>query len=268
MADLLRKTFSLVEDLELKDLERTGQNFLIDEDVIEMEVSAAGLVTSDIVLDIGAGFGFVLDRIRVTCGVIAIEKDPVIYSYLLKRHGLDKNVGLINADALGMHFPAFTKTVSNPPYDIADRILKKLTGYDFARGVMVLPKTLSDSLLGSSGKPTKFATIMREFFKFERLMEVKKDAFYPAPRVTSAMLRFDKKPFGIVQAVLLKDKMTVKNAILRSAVELWASSKRDARKELSYLVEKLAWIAGKRVRSLSAAETIKLSDALNAHSRS
>ncbi len=260
MGELLNKTMLLINGFGLNDLDKSGQNFLIDENIIKKEVDSADLHPDDVVLDIGAGFGYVLGEVNGRCAAVGIEKDVKIFSYLLDKYELVKSIKLINGDALRIIFPAFNKVISNPPYTIVDRILNKLTKYSFASGVMILPKTVSDGLTGSSEykKPNKFLAIQKVFFSFEEIMEVPKEAFYPVPRVTSKMVGIKRKPYDLQQAVIKRDEMTVKNAILRAHQEIGDATKRESRDFLTGIgIEKLEF-KDKEVKSLTVDELDRL----------
>jgi 16S rRNA (adenine1518-N6/adenine1519-N6)-dimethyltransferase len=257
MGDLLDKTILLINDFKLNDLDAYGQNFLVDETIIKKEVASAELKKEDVVLDIGTGFGYLLEEIKKMCDVIGVEKDVKIFSYLLNKYELSKEVKLINGDVLKIVFPPFTKIVSNPPYTIVDRILNKLTRYVFDSGVMILPKTIADGLTGPS-KTNKFFITQKIFFDFKEVMEVPKEAFYPAPRVISKMIKFEKRPYDFIQGIMKRDEMTVKNAILRSHQELGDKTKRESKEFLAGLdMEKLKF-KDKEIKSLTTDELTTL----------
>jgi 16S rRNA (adenine1518-N6/adenine1519-N6)-dimethyltransferase len=234
MNDLLQKAMLLIDGFHLKELDTYGQNFLIDEGILDEEIRLAELKPDDIVLDIGAGLGYEVDKMRTTCKIVAIEKHFKLFSYLLDKYELDKNVRLINGDALDIIYPKFNKVVSNPPYNIADRILKKLIRYDFQSGVMILPKDLSDGL-GGNGKQNKLSMLISSFIEFKEIRDVPKEAFYPSPRVMSKMVKLKRKPYDFLQSVLKRDEMTVKNAVLRAYQEIAEKTKRQSREFLSKL---------------------------------
>ena len=253
MNDLLDKTSLLIKDFGLDRLNDSGQNFLVDEYIIKREVEAAELSKNDTVLDVGAGFGYELAEIIKTCSAIGVEKDVKIFSYLINKYELNPNVKLVNGDVLKLVLPKFTKLISNPPYNIIDNILNKLVHYDFISGVMILPNTISQSLLVETAT-NKFSLMQKIFFDFYEIMEVPKSSFYPVPRVTSRMLAIKKKPKDLLQSVMLKDEMTVKNAILRSHQDLANKTKRGSRDSFSKIAAAIVSFRDKEVKKLNFEE--------------
>ena len=73
-----------------------SQNFLIDEGAAEALVASANLTPQDVVLEIGAGTGFVTEKIAETgASVHAVELRPELCTYLLKKFENVKNVRLL-----------------------------------------------------------------------------------------------------------------------------------------------------------------------------
>lgn len=254
--NLLEKTQTLIHDYEFSPSEENGANFIVDENIIEKEIESANLGKDDIVLEIGPGFGYLTERIAQISKVIAVEKDVKLYSYLVNKFELNQNVTLINADFLTLVPPKFTKIISNPPYMIVDRILNKLIRYSFNLGVMILPNSLSDTLL-SDKDDTRFSFILKKFFRFEYLIDVPKECFFPQPRVKSQMLRLWKKERDIQNFVLSMEESLVKNAILAADQFLNGKTKRESRQRLADLLldnKDITAIQNKPIKTLNLEE--------------
>ncbi|MCL4376625.1 methyltransferase [Candidatus Parvarchaeota archaeon] len=253
MSQLKDTIIKLVNDYKIKSSNENGQNFLIDEEVLKEEIEKCELKPSDIVLDIGAGFGSIETLARKQCKVIAIEKEIKCYSYLIDKYEIDPNVQIINADALEIIYPKFNKIISNPPYNIADRIIDKLSFYDFEFGVMILPNTISKQLL-SKESITKFSAIQRIFFEFEEIHEVNKEAFYPIPRITSRMIKITKKQNDILQEIFRRREMLLKNAFINGKIALDYKTKRESRQAFQELPDNIKSIGSKQVNELTLKE--------------
>ncbi len=263
MNNILDLTLKLINDYKLDVNEDEGQNFIVDEEVIKKEIESAELKNEDVVLEIGAGFGTLTREIAKISKVIAVEKDFRLFSYLIDKFETDERIMLINDDFLDIIPPKFNKLVSNPPYNIIDRILYKLNKYDFELGVMIMPKTVSDKLI-SENIDSKFILIEKTFFSFQKIMDVKNDAFYPMPRVTSVMVKFYRNKPSLAQYVLLKDEMTTKNAIIRSLWDNFKKTKKESRADADNIIDKYnIKFEDKAVGNLNLNEMKILINALN-----
>ena len=253
MSQLTDTIIKLVDDYKIKSSNENGQNFLIDEEVLKEEIKQAELKPSDVVLDIGAGFGSIETLASKQCKVIAIEKEIKCYSYLIDKYEIDPNVQIINADALEIIYPKFNKIISNPPYNISDRIIDKLSFYDFEFGVMILPNTIAKQLL-SKENITKFSTTQNIFFEFDEIKEVKKEAFYPVPRITSRMIKITKKRNDILQEIFRRKEMLLKNAFMNGRIALDYKTKRESKQEFQELPDKIKSLGNKQVKELTLNE--------------
>ncbi len=253
MGQLKDLTVKLVQDDRIKSDNENGQNFLVDEEILSKEIENAELKPSDIVLDIGAGFGSIESIVSKKCHIVAVEKEIKCYSYLIDKYEIDPNVQIINADALEIIYPKFNKIISNPPYNITDRIIDKLSFYDFDYGVMIIPNTISKQLLFNENE-TRFSFIEKIFFQFEEITEVKKESFYPMPRVTSKMVKITKKPNDIFQEIFRRREMLLKNAFMNAMISLNSKTKRESKKVFEDLPEKIRLIGNKQVKELNLSE--------------
>ncbi|CAG0974065.1 partial cobalt-precorrin-6B (C15)-methyltransferase, partial [Methanosarcinales archaeon] len=94
---------------------KKDQHFLIDEQVLGRIIEYGHINSLDTVLEIGAGFGNLTEKIALKAGkVIAIEVDPELASSLNRFD----NVEVIIGDAMKQDFPHFNKVISNLPYSI------------------------------------------------------------------------------------------------------------------------------------------------------
>jgi 16S rRNA A1518/A1519 N6-dimethyltransferase RsmA/KsgA/DIM1 with predicted DNA glycosylase/AP lyase activity len=263
MPDLKTQISLLVKGYNLSNLEAEGQNFLVDEKILETEIAYSALDQNDTVLDIGAGFGSIEEMVSKVCKVIAVEKDVKLYSYLINKYELNANVHLINADIMKLVIPAFNKIIANPPYPIIDRILAKLTRYDFESGVLIMPKTITERLVDKTGeKSTNLSLIINSFFRLSIITEVQKEAFYPSPRVTSEMVKIERIKTNLLQEVLRRDEMTVKNAIRRAYEEMFENSKRESLNSFGNVSKSLNDMQNIQVKKLSKEQLQKLIDTL------
>lgn len=212
-----------------------GQNFLIDEKVIEREAEYANLNGNDAVLEIGAGVGNLTEELLKKAGkVIAVEKDrrlaKVLEERFWKRAG---KIEVINKDALKLDFkadvPDFNKVVSNIPYQISSPLTLKLLKQDFEAAVLSYQKEFAERLTAKAGARSysRLSVAAYYYADVELLEMVPKTAFYPQPEVDSLIVRIRrKKPpfrvdeekfFNFVHAIFTQKKKSLKNAVKLSS---------------------------------------------------
>ena len=130
---LLIQTQKLLRRAGLKARKGLGQNFLIDESVLEQISSAAQLTTDDIVIEVGPGLGVLTRELAKHAGrVIAIELDNNLAVLLKESLSALKNVTVINEDVLKVDVPRLLleqkannyKVVANLPYYITSPVLR------------------------------------------------------------------------------------------------------------------------------------------------
>lgn len=176
-----------------------GQNFLVDRSVLEKIVEAAEIGTEDEILEVGSGTGVLTRELaKVARRVVAVELERDMLALLTKTAGAFPNVELIERNLLFInpqdHFGQRPyKLVANLPYYItaptfrhflesanAPRLLVVMVQWEVAQRIVAKPGDLS--VLGVSiqfyGRPRIIARVPAQ-------------AFYPAPKVDSAILRVD-----------------------------------------------------------------------------
>ena len=175
-----------------------GQNFILDDGLMERIVDEAGVAPGDRVLEIGAGAG-VLTRHLIDRGasVTAVEVDASLRPVLGAVLG-DMPVKLVFEDIMKADLHALMgdgpyDVVANLPYYMtADVILKLLTDPAAPRRVTVMvQREAADRMTASPGTKTWCAltATVSYFARAERLFEVPPECFTPPPHVTSLLLK-------------------------------------------------------------------------------
>ena len=172
---------------------RKGQHFLIDESVIKREVQIANIQPDDIVLEIGAGLGFLtMFLVKKAEKVIAIELDKTFFNILNLEFSLVNNLTLIRGDVLKTtNLPPFTKIVSNIPYSITSPLFEKMALWNFTSATLIIQSDVAKRLLAKPktreyGKLTVFINSLFEIYLFDIIYP---HSFYPPPRVTSQIIK-------------------------------------------------------------------------------
>ncbi len=216
-----------------------GQNFIVNPGVPPKIVDAAGIDRSFGVLEIGPGIGVLTKEIAKRAGkVVAIEVDkrlpPVLEETLA---GFD-NVKVILQDVLKANLPALmaqefagmpVAVCANLPYYITSPIIMKLLEdrLPIQNITVMVQKEAAERLAALPGTRASGAVscAVRYFAQPKMMFTVQAGSFYPAPKVTSAVVRLDIRPtpavavpdekayFALVRAAFGQRRKTAANAI-------------------------------------------------------
>jgi 16S rRNA (adenine1518-N6/adenine1519-N6)-dimethyltransferase len=249
-----------------------GQNFMVESHIFAKLSGYASLDKSDVVLEVGAGFGFLTRFLSNICkSVLAVEKDPCVAEVLREQLRGVANVTLIEGDVLKAQVPVFNKVVSIPPYQISSRLLMWLFNRGFECAVLVFQKEFANRLVASVGTEdygwlTVFAYHAAQV---ELLDAVPRRMFFPQPEVDSVIVRLKKReaaPFEVKDVALFRQMLRlvfternkkVSNAVVPFIKSVHGFSAEEAKK----LVCELPF-REKRVRALSPEDFGALANAL------
>jgi 16S rRNA (adenine1518-N6/adenine1519-N6)-dimethyltransferase len=228
----IKKIFR-TEDLRI--LKSLGQNFLIDETVLDKIVSASDLNKNDVIIEIGPGLGTLTQEISARCKkVIAIEKDNKIAEMLEKKlqtTNYKLQTTIINDDILKINLNELLKKyasngkyklVSNIPYYITSPIIKLFLEAETKPELIILlvQKEVAERICAKPGKLSILALSVQIYGEPEIVDYVDKTAFYPEPKVDSAILKIK----NIKKSAL--DRTLENNKNLFRIIKIGFSSKR------------------------------------------
>ena len=137
MSSSLEDTKFILRKYNITANKKLGQNFLINDNVIENIIEASNIEEKDLVIEIGPGLGTLTSKLLERAGkVIAIELDDKMISILKDRFKLYNNFILLNDDVLKIDLNSLIKEnvgdlekikiVANLPYYITTPIIMKL----------------------------------------------------------------------------------------------------------------------------------------------
>jgi len=256
---LLKKTRRLLHSYKIFPKKRLGQNFMVDEDLLELMVSYASVDTNDVVLEIGAGLGFLTRLLSQKCKqVIAVEVDPRLIRILKTELKDLNNVELVEGDILKVAIPSFDKIISNPPFYISSPILFWLLERNFDCAVITFQKEFAERLVASVGSNDYGRLTVMTYYRadIELLDYVPRDMFYPPPDVDSYIVRLKPKPppFAIKdkQAFfeLVRTLFTQRNKKVRNAITPFLAKLGIEKEKLIEVADSLTY-HDKRVRELA-----------------
>jgi len=189
---------------------RLGQNFLVNPDVIFAIIDYANITHEDTILEIGPGVGFVTEQlVKHAKKVIAVELDEEAIIEL-KKIDCD-NLQIIHQDILKTDISALVpegeklKVVANIPYYITAPIIAHLLGEvddmnnknrnSIKDVILMVQEEVARRVVANETSPSKeygLLTILSQFWAdCEILRLVGKRCFYPAPKVNSALIKFN-----------------------------------------------------------------------------
>ena len=238
---------------------RLGQNFTVDIDILQRLVSHASLTKDDVVLEVGAGFGFLTPLLSVACKkVIAVEVDSTLTNFLRKQLRSLQNVELIEGDVLKVSLPPFNKVVSAPPYSISSPLLFHLLENKFDSAVLILQKEFAERLAASVGTKDYGRLTVNVYYRadVELLDLVPRTMFYPTPDVDSMIVRLKPRaaPFHVDNEAmffeLVRTLFTLRNKKLRNALIPFLYQHELSRENAAELADSIIY-SEMRVRELA-----------------
>jgi 16S rRNA (adenine1518-N6/adenine1519-N6)-dimethyltransferase len=183
-----------------------GQNFLIDEAILDCIIDHADISDNETIIEIGSGLGFLTQKIaRKAQKVIAIEIDPFAVDYL---NSLNlKNVYPVEKDILQLQFSELVsepaKVLANIPYYITTPILTHLLGeidlpdhqnrQYLKELIIMVQKEVARRIIATDQSKNKEYGLLSILISFhatiEHIIDVPPSAFYPRPSVDSSVLK-------------------------------------------------------------------------------
>ncbi len=180
-----------------------GQNFLLDETVLDRIVEAAQLEPQDIVVEIGPGLGALTARLLEHAGhVVAVELDDKLVEILRRRFASEDRLLLVHDDILRVNVPQVIrewlsppeplryKVVANLPYSITSPAINHLleSRPPPERIVLLVQREVAERIAARPGDMNLLAVRVQLYGQPRIVARVPASAFYPRPKVESAVL--------------------------------------------------------------------------------
>lgn len=246
-----------------------GQNFLIDRFILRQIVAAAEIDAADSILEVGAGTGVLTRELaRQAKRVVAVELERDMLALLAETTRDCANVeiiarNLLHLDPVAVFGSAPYKLVANLPYYITAPTFRHFLESAAAPRLIVVmvQEEVAERITAAPGDLSLLAVSVQFYGKPRIVARVPAEAFYPAPKVDSAILRVDvsaespltpeqrKRFFRIVQAGFSAKRKQLHNA-LESALHLPPETVR-------------AWLAAASIEASRRAETLDIAEWLN-----
>lgn len=230
-----------------------GQNFLVDDNVIDEIIRCSNIDKKDLIIEIGPGLGVLTNRLlQESNNVMAVELDKRMVSILQDRFKLNINgqteskLEIINEDILKINLNQLiaekkskneikqVKIVANLPYYISTPIIMKLleNRLDIDEIIVMVQKEVAERLTAKTGTRLAGAiTYAVEYYsEAESIIKVPKESFVPSPKVESEVIKLtvrkDKKIqvqdekllFDIISKSFMQRRKTLSNALLNNNI--------------------------------------------------
>lgn len=214
-----------------------GQIFLVDKNIQRKIINASNLKPDDYVLEIGAGDGRLTELIANTgCKLFALEIDELFYHKLKEKFKDYKNVIVIKKNILDFNIKRYFKGITNKikiigniPYYITTPILLHLIKYrDKINEIfLTVQKEFAYRVVSKSGSKTygAISCYVQYYTEPKILFIIKKDSFYPVPKIDSCFLRLrfkekyplnineEKKLFRIIRSAFNQRRKMLRNSL-------------------------------------------------------
>ncbi len=255
MENLYNKTKFILKKYNISANKSLGQNFLINDSVVDKIVESAEITKNDLVIEIGPGLGNLTEFLLEKAGkVIAIELDQRMLEILNDRFSLYDNFEIVNEDVLKVNLNELisknknseiknAKIVANLPYYITTPIIMKLLEekLDIETITVMVQKEVADRLIAVPGEKLSGAITYSVYYyaTSENVTIVENNSFIPEPEVDSEVIKLSirKNPpvelldedqfFKTVKASFMQRRKTLINALVNGGI---LKNKQDAKK--------------------------------------
>ena len=196
-----------------KPRKRFGQNFLVDNQIVNRIIATISPKKSDNIVEIGPGMGaltFPLLEYLDHLSVIEIDRDLIS---LLKLNKQDK-LTIYEADALKFDYGQISnnlRIVGNLPYNISSPLLFHLLSSknQIIDMTFMLQKEVADRIIANHGSKTygRLSVMMQTFFQVESIYTVPKESFNPKPKIESSIIYLKTRAKPLTENTKLLEKI-------------------------------------------------------------
>jgi 16S rRNA (adenine1518-N6/adenine1519-N6)-dimethyltransferase len=224
---------ALFRKYQLRPDKSLGQNFLTDPGILKRIVEIAEIDSQDLILEIGAGLGHLTRQLAEKARqVIAVEIDQRLLPALEDSLGSIENIQIIQGDILQLDPGDLVGqqdylVVANIPYYITSSILRNLleAGTKPKRIILTLQYQVAHRICATSGKMSVLALSVLMYGEPYLTLRIPAGAFYPTPKVDSAVVRIDLYPepillgearedyFKLIKAGFQHKRKTLRNSL-------------------------------------------------------
>ena len=187
----------------IKPKKSLGQNFLIDNNILNKIIKLAEIENTDVV-EIGPGTGNLTKKIieLKPKKLILIEKDQTLSGNLKENFKRYNNIEIFNKDILKFDLEKYINTnsiiVGNLPYNISSQILVKLIKFEswlpkYKKLILMFQKEVADKILAkyNTSNYGRLSVLRASRLKVTSNFNVSPNSFWPVPKVKSTVVVFE-----------------------------------------------------------------------------
>jgi len=197
----------LLNKHDFKCKKRLGQNFLVDQNILQIIISSLKLNKKDCILEIGTGIGTLASALSpLVKEVISIEKDRKLTPLLKESFSSFNNIEVIFEDIMNFDLDIFfrqkrskgkkiEKIVGNLPYYISISLIRRILELNryIKIAVFLVQKEVGERLMAKAGhKNYGILSLVAQYYSQpQRVRIVPPTVFYPQPKVSSMIIRLN-----------------------------------------------------------------------------
>ena len=188
----------------IKPKKSLGQNFLIDQNIINIITDVGKIDEKDVVLEVGPGTGNLTEKIltKIPKKLFVIEKDKFLAERLRKK--FKEKLIVFNEDVLKIDEKKLSNepmtVFGNLPYNVSTQILVKWIKLNnlnktFKKFVLMFQKEVAERIIATTNKKNygRLAILASWRMNIKKIADVSPNSFYPIPKVKSTILLFEPK---------------------------------------------------------------------------
>ena len=250
---------------------RFGQNFLVDQQIIAQIVSAINPKAEDNLIEIGPGMAAITEHLIKYCPAMSVlELDRDLVAFLQQKFAHNKQFTVHSGDALKTDFTQFhqgreLRLVGNLPYNISTPLLFHLleVGHLIKDMHFMLQREVVDRIGAAPGTKAygRLSVMIQYYCRVSPLIPVPPQAFQPAPKVQSAVVRL--KPHKILPAVCHNE--TLLSQIVSQCFQQRRKTLRNGLRAYAQHLDNVAEVIdlSRRAEQLAVAEFVTLTNSIN-----
>jgi 16S rRNA (adenine1518-N6/adenine1519-N6)-dimethyltransferase len=259
---------------------KLGQHFLKDTAALKKIAAALEIEPGDTIIEIGAGGGELTEKLKTEnekVKILAIEKDPRLAEKLRQRFAENKNIKVIEGDAIqvlpALLAPRF-KIAGNIPYYLTGHLLRTIGELKPKPVVCVftLQKEVAERLAAAPPRMNRLAASVQFWAEPKILGVLPKTIFHPQPKVDSAIviLKTKRPPEGAkpddyyktVRILFRQPRKTLLNNLLQAGRRQARTQKGKypEREEIAAILRRLNLDPNLRPQDLEIADILRIGD--------